>query len=61
MFGKESTGSDFIFLQRVAIVLMTWTVLDKLVDYLSVHVNGGLKEHKVDISGTKQDVGLKIA
>lgn len=60
MFGKKNMGSDLIFLQREAIVLMTWTVLHKAVGYVSVHVNGGLKEHEIDISGTKQDVDFKI-
>lgn len=61
MFGKKNMGSDLIFLQREAIVLMTWTVLHKAVGYVSVHVNGGLKEHEIDISETKQDVDFKIA
>lgn len=36
-------------------------MLHRLVDYPSAHVNGGLKEHEIDISGTKQDVDFKIA
>lgn len=40
---------------------MTWTVLCKPVDYLSAHVNAGLKERETDISGTKHNVDFKIA
>lgn len=36
-------------------------MLYKPVGYPCVHVNGGLKKHEIDISGTKQDVGFKIA
>lgn len=36
-------------------------MLCKPVDYLGTHVNAGLKEHEIDISGTKQDVDFKIA
>lgn len=61
MFGKENIGSDLTFLQREAIILMTWTVLHKLVGYSSIHVNGELKENEIDISATKQDIGFKIA
>lgn len=59
MFGN--IGSDLIFLQKETIVLMTWAVLHKPVGYLSVHVNGKLKEDEVDISGTKKDVDFEIA
>lgn len=59
--GKGSIGSDFILLQREVIIIMTWTVLYKPVDYLSAHVNAELKEHEIDISGTEQDIDFKIA
>lgn len=36
-------------------------MLHRPVGYLSVHVNGELKEHETDISGTKQDVDFEIA
>lgn len=40
---------------------MTQTVPDKPVNYLSICMNDRLKEHDLDISGTRKYVGFKIA